>query len=84
MDDILEDLPGVVGIADDVCVYGKDDTEHDRNLIGLMDRAKEKGLVFNSNKCQIKCNHIPFVRNVYTPDGILPDPAIIYVLYARI
>ena len=42
MDEILEDLPGVVGITDDVCVHGKDEEEHDRNLKALMDRAKEK------------------------------------------
>ena len=29
MDKILEDLPGVVGITDDVCVHGKDEEEHD-------------------------------------------------------
>ena len=46
MVEILEDLPGVVGITDDVCVHGKDEEEHDRNLKALMDRAKETGLVF--------------------------------------
>ena len=54
MDEILEDLPGVVGITDDVCVHGKDEEEHDRNLKELMDRAKETGLVFNSDKCTIR------------------------------
>ena len=49
MDEILEDLPGVVGITDDVCEHGKDEEEHDRNLKVVMDRAKETGLVFNSD-----------------------------------
>ena len=39
MDEILEDLPGVVGITNDVCVHGKDEEEHVRNLKALMDRA---------------------------------------------
>ena len=39
MDEILEDLPGVVGITYDVCVYGKDEEEHVWNLKALMDRA---------------------------------------------
>ena len=51
MDEILEDLPGVVGITYDVCVYGKDEEEHVWNLKALMDRAKETGLVFSSDKC---------------------------------
>ena len=40
MDEILEDLPGVAGITDDVCVHGKDVQEHDDNLRCLMERVK--------------------------------------------
>ena len=32
MDEILEDLPGVTGITDDMCLHGKDVQEHDDNL----------------------------------------------------
>ena len=75
MDEILEDLTGVVGITDDVCVHGKDEEEHDRNLKALMDRAKETGLVFNSDKCTIRQPEISFFGNIYSKDGIRPDPA---------
>ena len=44
MDEILEDLPGVVGITDDVCVHGKDVQEHDDNHRRLMERAKHVDL----------------------------------------
>ena len=74
MNEIIEGLPGVTGIADDVCVFGVDEADHDRNLIGLMERAQQKGLVFNSSKCEIRCKKIPFFGNVYTADGIIPDP----------
>ena len=50
MDIILEGLPGVVSIADDVCIIGTTEAIHDANLMRLMDRAVEKGLVFNSAK----------------------------------
>ena len=53
MDFILEGLKGVVSIADDVCVFGTTEKEHDVNLINLMERAKREGLVFNSTKCHI-------------------------------
>ena len=75
MDEILEDLPGVVGITDDVCVHGKDEEEHDRNLKALMDRAKETGLVFSSDKCTIRQPEISFFGNIYSKDGTRPDPA---------
>ena len=53
-DSNLENLEGVVGIADDVCVVGRTKEEQDRNLIATMDRAMTKGLVFKSSKCLIK------------------------------
>ena len=74
MDDIIEDLPGVVSIADDVCVVGSTIEEHDTNLVRLMDRAVEGGLVFNSSKCDIRQTSITFFGNVYTADGVKPDP----------
>jgi len=75
MDEILENLQGVVGIADDVCVTGRTEEDHDQNLMNLMLRAQEKGLVFNSAKCDIKKKTISFFGNIYTEEGIKPDPA---------
>ena len=41
-----------------------------------MDRAKETGLVFNSDKCTIRQPEISFFGNIYSKDiGIRPDPA---------
>ena len=74
MDEILEGLEGVVGIHDDVCVHGKTNEEHDRNLKALMDRAAESGLVFNSEKCDIRKPEISFFGNIYSASGIRPDP----------
>ena len=39
MDQILERCKGVIGIADDVVIYGDDDEDHDRNLHNFMRRA---------------------------------------------
>lgn len=73
MDKILDGLPGIVTIADDIVVYGKNVKEHDENLHRLMQRAQEKGLVFNSSKCKIKEESIPFFGHVYSRNGISPD-----------
>ena len=54
-----QDLGGP-SITDNVCVHGKDEEEHDQNLKALMDRAKETGLVFNSDKCTIRQPEISF------------------------
>ena len=75
MDRILARAPGRVGIADDVVVYGRNNAEHDKNLLRLMQVAKEEGLVFNSKKCAIKPSEIVFFGSVYGKDGIKSDPS---------
>jgi hypothetical protein len=74
MDRILEQCEGVCGIADDIVIYGKDDKEHDQNLIAFMETAKKHGLTLNSKKCTIKQTQVSFFGNVYTANGIHPDP----------
>jgi hypothetical protein len=75
MDQIVESLPGVACIADDIVVHGKDERSHDENMIKLMNRATQRGLVFNSKKCFIKKDSISFFGNTYTAKGIQPDSA---------
>lgn len=74
MDHILEGLSGVISIADDITVFGRDEKEHDKNLHKLMQRAREHGLVFNPNKCHIKGDSIKFFGNIYNKNGVHPDP----------
>ncbi|XP_071477891.1 uncharacterized protein [Diadema antillarum] len=74
MDHIIAQVPGCVGIADDIAVFSQTEAEHDHNLLQLMETARREGLVFNSTKCHIKTDHIEFFGSVYTADGIRPDP----------
>ena len=55
LDTAFEGLNGITSIADDTFVYGSSEEEHDRNLFKLMERAQEKGVVFNKDKLQFKC-----------------------------
>ena len=54
MHQILEWCKGVIGITDDVVIYGDDDEDHDQNLHNFMHRAHEHGLVFNGEKFEVK------------------------------
>ena len=36
MDQILEGLEGVIAIHDDITVFGKDDDDHDKNMLALL------------------------------------------------
>ena len=60
MDEITKDLNGVLSIADDICVYGANDTEHDMHLHKLCEKARSYGLVFNPEKCFIRVPEISF------------------------
>ncbi len=51
---LLEAGDGLLGIADDVCVFGEDDDKHDEALHRLMEVARKHGLVFCLEKCEIK------------------------------
>ena len=74
MDRILDNLPGVVSIADDIVIYGADQETHNRNLHGLMERARAQGLVFNPQKCCINSPEVSFFGHIYSKAGVRPDP----------
>ena len=74
MDQMIDRCEGVIGIADDIVVHGKDDAEHNRRLHHLMQVAREHGLVFNRDKCEVKATSVTFFGTVYDKDGAHPDP----------
>ena len=73
--EITKDLSGVINIADDLLVYGRDDEEHDKNLIALLDRCREVNLTLNPDKLRFKCRSVPFFGNIISDKGIKPDPS---------
>jgi hypothetical protein len=74
MDQILELCPGTTGIADDVAVFGTTQADHDRNVHNLLHVAREHGLVFNIDKCEINKPSTKFFGLVYDANGVHPDP----------
>ena len=74
MDQILTYCDGVIGIADNVVVHGKDDKEHDKHLHKFMRVTHEHGLVFNKDKCAVKQTSIVFLGCVHDTNGAHPDP----------
>ena len=74
IDQILEQVDGAIGIADDVIVYAKSEEEHDKTLHRIMQIAAGNGLVFNSTKCKIKSKSISFFGMSYSENGVSPDP----------
>ena len=73
--EIFEGLPGMTATVDDILIYGRTHEEHDRNLRSVLDRAREKGIRFNSEKCTIGVNEVHFFGNIITDKGLKVDPS---------
>ena len=74
MNDILQDLPGVVCHVDDILVSGKDKEEHDSRLQAVLKKLEAEGVTLNKEKCQFACTRIVFLGHVIDANGISPDP----------
>ena len=74
MDAILEQCPGVIGIHDDMVIFGVDQQDHDANLINLLNVCQKEGLVLNSKKLELRRERVTFFGAEYSAQGMHPDP----------
>ena len=74
MDAILKQCPGVIGIHDDMVIFGVDQEDHDAYLINLLNICQKEGLVLNSKKLELRRERVTFLRAEYSAQGIHPDP----------
>ena len=61
-------------IVDDVAGMAESTTDHDRKLRTVMQRAREKGIKFNKEKCLFDAVAIPYFGHILTKGGMEPDP----------
>ena len=54
VDEIFQDVPQCVGIADDIVILGYSDQDHDATLYSVLNRARDVGMKFNPDKCAFK------------------------------
>jgi len=73
MSEIFEDIKSVEVIVDDLLIWGESDQQHDDRLMQVLDRARERNLKLNIQKCQIKRNKISYVGHILTKEGLRPD-----------
>ena len=74
LDSIYKGLSGVIGIADDLVVYGRSEQEHDNNLIHFLETTRKNGLQLNKEKLQLKQTEVSFFGHLWSTKGISPDP----------
>ena len=80
MHTVLQGLPGVEVIADDILVYGSGTTDaecqqdHDHNLQLLLQRAREQNLKLNKAKLKLCLSEVSYMGHRLSKDGLSPDP----------
>ena len=74
MDRILEQCPGVIGIHDDVIIYGYTREDHDANLINFLNVCQMEGLWLSSKKLELHHDRVSFFGAIYSREGVEPDP----------
>ena len=77
---VIENLPGVVAIHNDILVIGNGATheeaqrDHDVKVHALMCRCREKNTTLNADKVKLCCNEVTFMGHLLTDEGLKPDP----------
>ena len=74
IDEIFEDIPQYLGIADNIVIYSYNDQDHDSTLYSVLNRACKVGMKFNPDKCIFKQDNISFYGVTLSADGVKPDP----------
>ena len=73
-------MDGVTGIADDMVNAGRNEMEHDRNFLALMEKCMNNNLTLNLEKIQFKQSQLSFYSHCWAKLGISPDPKKIQAL----
>ena len=61
-------------IVDDLLVWGKSEEEHDLKLEKVLQRAEEKDLRFNEDKCKFPKKEVTYVGHLFVTDGLRLSP----------
>ena len=73
MDSIFIGMEGVMQMADDMVIAGREEMEHDRNFLAFMEKCMSNNLTLNSEKIQFKQSQVSFYGHCWSKQGISPD-----------
>ena len=80
LDHALEGLNGVLGVSDDIIVYGEGGDhksvtkDHNRNLTVLLKRCQDVGMKLNKGKAELRKTEISFLEQLVTSDCLKTAP----------
>ena len=71
---MLNGLSGVLNMADDIIVFGRDQDEHRQRLMKVMERLSSSGLTLSASKCKFGLDSIKFLGHVISAEGEAAEP----------
>uniref|UniRef100_A0A224Z9X1 RNA-directed DNA polymerase n=1 Tax=Rhipicephalus zambeziensis TaxID=60191 RepID=A0A224Z9X1_9ACAR len=71
---VLNGIPNVLNVSDDILVFGQTKQEHDTSLEAVLQRLQEAGLTLNEKKCHFHQRELTFFGLIFSADGVRPDP----------
>ena len=73
LNSIFLDIPGITGIADDMIIYGRDDQEHNGNLLNFLEVCRKNNLTLNAEKMQFRLPKVSFFGHTRSDKGLSRD-----------
>ena len=74
IDQAFEGLEGIEPVADDILVWGSTKQEYEERQRAMLQRAREKGIKLNKEKCQFQLTEVKFFGHILSRDGVKADP----------
>ena len=65
----------MIVFIDDILVYSRSKTEHERHLRLVLDILREKQLYAKFKKCEFWLDRVPFLGHIVSKEGIAVDPS---------
>lgn len=62
---------------DDFIIAAENEEQHDEILQNVIDRARKFNVKFNKNKLQYKVSEVKYLGQIFSKDGVKPDPSYI-------
>lgn len=71
---VIQDIPNVINVSDDILVHTKDTASHHKTLHQLLQRLSDRGLTVNKDKCQLFQSTLTYLGHRISSGGVSPDP----------
>ena len=66
---VLSGIEGARNVSDDIIIFGKDQTTHDKALHAVFERLRSKNLILNAKKCEFNKSSFEFFGYVFSSNG---------------